>query len=192
MVRGIAAFRIRASVWEVPDVFSRIRCRLGSMLFSADDIEHGVLRGNRPAPLSGEAPFRAGDPRLAYALTPPDPRTHFAINCGGRSCPLLRVYDGPALDRQLEAATRTYVNQQVVLDGETLSLSPIFGWFRADFDELPGGLSGFLTRYLDAGPARRHILARGIGRTAWRDWDWRLPVQMAPGQRGSGQWTARA
>src|SRR3990170_3298187 len=44
---GIAALGLRRSVWELPNFFQRVGCRVGGLTFTADDIEHGVLRGNR-------------------------------------------------------------------------------------------------------------------------------------------------
>ncbi|MBI4607473.1 MAG: DUF547 domain-containing protein [Candidatus Rokubacteria bacterium] len=182
---GITALGIRESVWEAPDFFARISYRFGGLVFSADEIEHGVLRGNRPNPLSGVAPFPADDPRLAHAVTPLDPRVHFAISCGARSCPRVRGYHGLGLDAQLDEAARAFVNREVTLDGQILTASPIFKWFRADFDDFPGGLAGFLAQYLDEGPVRRALFGQGVARLAWRPYDWRLPLPMPAGGAGA-------
>ena len=64
VTEGISAFGLRHSVWEVPDFFQRIGCRIGDRVFTADEIEHGVLRGNRPGPLSAPGP-----PHLLPALS---------------------------------------------------------------------------------------------------------------------------
>ena len=73
VVDGIRALGIRESVWEVPHFFERIGYRIDGFVFSADAIEHGILRGNRPHPLTGVAPFQSTDPRKAFAILPPDP-----------------------------------------------------------------------------------------------------------------------
>jgi thiol-disulfide isomerase/thioredoxin len=68
-----------------------------------------------------------------------DPRAHFAISCGAQSCPLLprTPFEGVALDSRLDDATRTFVNRKsnVRVDDEArrIFLSPIFGWYEADF-----------------------------------------------------------
>jgi hypothetical protein len=172
VARGISALEIRRSIWEVPDFFDRTRLRGGNLVFSLSEIEHGVLRGNRPHPLSTTAPFLAGDPRLAHAITPLEPRIHFAISCGARSCPPVRIYEPDCLDEQLDEATRAFVNREVTLEAQTVTASPIFLWFRADFEEGPGGLISFLVRYLEDAPARQAILACGLGDIAWRPYDW--------------------
>lgn len=186
VAEGIAALGLRRSIWEAPDFFQRVRCRVGGLVFSADEIEHGVLRGNRPSPLSAAAPFPEGDPRGACAIVPPDPRVHFALNCGARSCPVLRTYEAERLEAQLDAATRAFVANEVTVDGNGLIISEIFKWFRADFEDLSVGLAGFLVRHLDDGDARRRILERGLDGLAYRSWDWGLAAPTA------GSWTARA
>ncbi len=178
---GVVALGLRHSVWELPDFFQRIGCRVGGLSFTADEIEHGVLRGNRPSPLSSAFPFPEGDPRRAWAIVPPDPRIHFALNCGARSCPPVRTYAAEGLDEQLDVATRTFVNREVTLEGPVLALPEIFKWFRADFDEYSGGLDGFLAAYLEEGVVLQALLARGLAGAVHRPWDWRLAA-----------WTERA
>jgi hypothetical protein len=162
-------------VWEVPDFLNRISCCLGHLVFSAHEIEHGVLRGNRPGPLSASVPFPPGDPRQAHAIVPLDPRIHCAISCGARSCPRVRRYEPERLDEQLDGAARSFVNREVTLEGGAVVASPIFKWFRADFDDWSGGLAGFLVRYLDDGPVRRAVHQGGGAGLSWRLYDWRLP-----------------
>ncbi len=173
---GITALGLRHSVWEVPDFFQRIGCRVGGLTFTADEIEHGVLRGNRPSPLSAAVPFAEGDARRAWAIVPPAPRIHFALNCGARSCPPVRPYDAGQLDGQLDAATRAFVSAEVTLQENVLALPEIFKWFRPDFDDHPGGLDGFLAAYLDDGAVRRALLEGNIAGVVYRPWDWRLAV----------------
>jgi len=71
---------------------------LAGFSFSLDDIEHGILRGNRahPSKIPPEAKvdsaphviyFEPNDERASLALTSLDPRIHFALNCGAVSCP---------------------------------------------------------------------------------------------------------
>ncbi len=52
--------------------------------------------------------FRPGDPRAALAVNPPDPRIHFALNCGAASCPPIRVFKPASLEAGLEAAAQAF------------------------------------------------------------------------------------
>lgn len=177
---GITALGLRQSVWEVPDFFTRIGYEIADLSFNADEIEHGLLRGNRPSPLSRVVPFRAGDPRGTYVITPMDPRIHFALSCGARSCPPVQTYHPEQLDAQLEAATRAFVNREVRLEDGRLTASELFKWFREDFEGFPGGLAGFLARNLEDGPVRQAVVERGVARIAWRPYDWSLQLPAPP------------
>lgn len=96
---------------------------VGGLEYSADDLEHGVLRGNRPPPSSLPAlllglvglrarapgPFADGDPRgRAVVAGPIDARLHFALVCGARACPPIRVYRASNLDEGLRAAAEAF------------------------------------------------------------------------------------
>jgi hypothetical protein len=173
VVHGIARLGVRGSVVRAWNFFGRACYRIDGLVFSVDDVEHGVLRGNRRRRLPPWRAFGAGDPRRAHALDHVDPRVHFALNCGARSCPPVGVYQPAAIDSQLDLAARSYVNQEVALDGDRLLCPRLFKWFRRDFD-VTGGVVEFLLRYLDDGPARRALTGAVRPRVAFRPWDWSL------------------
>jgi len=178
VLHGIVRLGVRASVRRVWNFFGRVSYRVGGHILSLDDVEHGVLRDNRRRPWPPWRPFRAGDPRRALAVRPPDPRFHFAITCGAASCPPVAVYRTEAIDAQLDLATRNFVNQEIVLAGDRLACSRIFKWYGADF-EAAGGLTPFLLRYLEDGPARRALAAGAAPCTAWQPYRWTLQHQPA-------------
>ena len=60
---------------------------IGGHSYTMNQIEHGILRGNRRAPGSFSLPFSDDDPRLSFRLEQLDPRIHAALNCGAKSCP---------------------------------------------------------------------------------------------------------
>jgi hypothetical protein len=173
VLHGIVSLGVRRSVARAWNFFGRAAYRIGGFVLSSDDVEHGVLRGNRRRVLPPLRPFGVRDPRRALALAPLDPRIHFAINCGARSCPPVSVYRAEAIEAQLELATRGFVNSEVALEDGRLVCPRLFKWYRRDFDAA-GGLRAFLLRYLDDGPPRR-ALADGIApRVGFRAWDWSL------------------
>lgn len=181
VARGITRFTLRESVWEVRDFFGIISCRVGELVLSADEIEHGVLRANRPNPLTGAPPFEHGDPRRPLVVEPIDPRIHFAISCGARSCPRVRPYDAEGLESQLDEVTRSYLEQELTVDDHVLSAPELFRWFRDDFEAFPGGLQAFLLHHLPSGDVRRAVEDRGVAVIEYRSYDWRL-VEGLPGQ----------
>ncbi|HEU4367193.1 MAG TPA: DUF547 domain-containing protein [Methylomirabilota bacterium] len=173
---GIVALGVRRSVRRVWNFFGRVRYGIGGLAFSLDDIEHGLLRGNRRRKLPPLRPFGAGDPRLALAVTPPDPRYHFAVSCGAASCPPIGVYRAAAIDAQLDLATRNFVNQAVALVDGRLACSRIFEWYREDF-EAAGGLRTFLLRHLDDGPARAALAGGATPCEVFQPYRWSLQHQ---------------
>jgi uncharacterized protein DUF547 len=172
-LHGIVRLGVRTSVLRVWNFFGRVSYRVGGLVFSLDEVEHGVLRGNRRRKLPPLRPFGRSDPRLALALTPPDPRYHCAITCGAASCPPVGVYRADAVDAQLDLAARNFVNQEVALAGPRVLCSRIFKWYRADFEEA-GGLAAFLLRYLDEGPARAALAAGASPCQGFRPYRWTL------------------
>ena len=104
-----------------------------------DEIEHGVLRMNKGHPNAGKQEFADADPRAQVALTSLDPRIHFALNCGARSCPPIRVYTEDRIEAQLDTASRSFLDQEVSLIKDpgtgkwTLELSKLFLWYGEDF-----------------------------------------------------------
>lgn len=174
VLHGIISLGVRRTVWEVWNFFGRASYRIGGLTFSADEIEHGILRGNRRRIIPPLRPFARRDPRLAMAISPVDPRIHFAITCGARSCPPVGVYQTAAIDQQLDLATRNFVNQEITLDSQgRITCSKIFKWYRSDFDTT-GGLTDFLLRYLDDGPVREAVAGGAAPCQAFRPYQWGL------------------
>lgn len=111
--------------------------------FSLDEIEHGILRKSRiwwSLGLLGK-PF-AGAREKALRVSELDFRIHFALNCGGESCPAIRFYEPEKIDYQLELAGHSFVvNESRLIAAENkVRLSRIFQWYKFDF----GGRKGIL------------------------------------------------
>jgi len=139
---AVICFDVHDRVTKDLGFFRRAAYRVGGMRFSADDIEHGILRGNRHHPLLPFPQFARDDPRLAFSIQPMDPRIHAALNCASRSCPPIAVYAAEHLDAQLDQAMRALVNGAVEVDmtNALVCLSPIFRWYAMDF----GGREGVI------------------------------------------------
>ncbi len=178
VIHGVIALGIRDSVKEVKNFFRRIYYRIGGMPFNAEDIEHGILRGNRRPPNSFFRVFGKHDPRLRYALKKVDPRIHFALVCASSSCPPIDIYTPEEIDRQLEISARTFLNSGgVILDKDrgTVKLSMIFKWYEKDFGRDKKDLLNFISPYLYRDEDRDY-LARNAHRLKiqYQEYDWRL------------------
>jgi hypothetical protein len=146
------------------------------MRVNADDIEHGILRGNRGHPLIPGPQFTSRDPRLSWRLDPVDERIHFALNCAGRSCPPIQVYSAENIDQQLELAARNFVNAdlEIDLDQDTAHISAIFKWYAIDFGGYQGVLD-FLIEHTNHDD-RKHWLVANRNRIdlKYKTYDWGL------------------
>lgn len=105
-----------------------------------------------------------------------DPRIHFALNCGARSCPPIRAYDPSSLDAQLESAVEAYLATETSLDHDRrrVSLPRLMRIYRADFGRRDGQL-----RFASA---RLPRLAEWLDRTdrlrvAYGRFDWRVAAR---------------
>lgn len=178
VIHGVIALGIRDSVREVWNFFRGVYYQIGGYPFTPDDIEHGVLRGNRRPPHSLFRRFRGGDPRLQYMVEPPDPRVHFTLVCGSASCPFIDVYTPENLEWELDTASRAFINSSaVVLDRSQgqISLSSIFKWYAPDFGADQGERLRFIAAFLDNAADRSFIEENAAGlRVTFQPYDWRL------------------
>jgi hypothetical protein len=178
VIHGVIALGIKDSVKEVWNFFRRVYYRIGNHFFSPDDIEHGILRGNRRPPYALCRRFRAGDPRLNLIVEPLDPRIHFTLVCGSNSCPFIEVYTPENLDEELTFASQAFINAGgAVLNraASVVSLSRLFLWYAPDFGRtLPERLR-FIARYLDNESDRRFIAEHADRlNVTYQKYDWRL------------------
>jgi hypothetical protein len=151
VVHGIVALGIKSSVREITNFFTHITYQIGHENFSPDDMEHGILRSNARPPYRIFKAFRSSDPRADFALEKLDPRIHFALVCGSRSCAPIRFYDSKNIDEQLDTACSNFVNSSEVVilpEVEKMLLSQIFKWYSRDFGGRPK-VFDFLLKYLD-------------------------------------------
>mmetsp|Transcript_16956 Transcript_16956/g.48707 ORF Transcript_16956/g.48707 Transcript_16956/m.48707 type:complete len:395 (+) Transcript_16956:1-1185(+) len=141
--------------------FGNLSYNLGGTLLTFCDVEHGILRGNTHPPYHLRKPFKSGDKRADLVLSL-DPRVHFALNCGAKSCPPVKDFTVPDIDKELDIVAQAFVSDDgnVCIDEEnnTLALSMIFHWYRADFADAKSKLPNFIAKYLHG--ERKHTLLR--------------------------------
>lgn len=137
-----AGYQILASKEKTPeDIFTIPAIQFGDFALSLDDIEHGILRQYRWKYSLGYLPqWYPSKIVLQLAVDRIDYRIHFALNCGARSCPGIRIYQYGRVSDQLNDATKLFIlsNTIVNTESQTLQVSRIFKWFSADFEGKPG------------------------------------------------------
>ena len=113
---AVSGYPDKHSLWSKLGLFKNKDIILGGRKLTLNDLEHGIIRKE----------FL-------------DPRIHFALNCGARSCPPLKagVIAQNATENELEEAARRFINDPANVRFEesslTLHLSKIFDWFEVDF-----------------------------------------------------------
>ena len=138
-----------ARLGHLKDFFGnyKISYEIGGLKFNLDDIEHGIIRNNKNGKQFGDA----SDPRLAYVL-PLDPRIHFALVCGAKSCPPIRVFNSENLDRGLDLAAETFLRGEVdaFMEGGRLkvSMSKLLMWYGDDVGPTAEHVLRWVAKYL--------------------------------------------
>jgi hypothetical protein len=80
-----------------------------------------------------------------------EPRIHFALNCASTSCPILpnTLFQDDTIDVVLDNLTKDFINNEsnvkFNLSENSVTLNPIFKWYKNDFDSL--GILAFLKKY---------------------------------------------
>jgi glutaredoxin len=117
--------------------FNDIKFQIGPDVFSFQDVENGILRGNRKAPYTLLPQFSKEDPRLQFSVENVDCRIHFALNCGASSCPPVRNFNKHSVDEELRIVSMAFceddANVRIDMDSKTVHLSKIFSWYQDDF-----------------------------------------------------------
>ena len=180
VIDAVIAFDVRTSVTEgligVIAFFRRAAYNVGGSRLSCDDIEQGILRGNRGHPFIPGSQFSPNDPRIDWVIKDVDVRIHFALNCASLSCPQIRTYNAKYLDEQLELAASNFVYQNVRLDEKSkkLIISEIFRWYAEDFGGKKGVIQ-FVFEHLPDGAQKSWI--KDNAQTLdlmYERYDWRL------------------
>jgi GH15 family glucan-1,4-alpha-glucosidase len=178
VIHGVIELGIRDSVKEIRNIFRRIRYQIGNMFFCPEDIEHGILRGNRRPPNSLFRIFKKDDSRLRFSVQKLDPRIHFALVCASSSCPPISSYTPEKLDEELTIAGKAFVNGGgVKLDRQNnhVSLSRVFKWYGSDFGKTQAERLMFIAHYLyDEGEKQFLIENAKNTKVDYQDYDWRL------------------
>ena len=149
VIHGTIERGVPANLWARYSFFSTTAYNIGGYKFTLNDIENGILRGNRASMatlyMRPFAKTEDKDPRLKFSIKDPvEARIHFALNCGAKSCPPIKTFSAEDLEGQLAAATEAYLESEedavkIVMpetSGEktpVIHLSMLFKWYAEDF-----------------------------------------------------------
>ena len=178
IIDAVIHYQIRGSMMRRPGIFRQAAYNIGGMRFSAEDIEHGILRGNQRNPVLPMPPFSPDDNRIMGSIEQLDPRIHFTLVCGAHSCPPINHYIGDNIDDQLDAAAGAFINGGAIRyepQTNTLWLSKIFHWYKGDFGG-EDGVTNLLMKYVREDNLLE-TLRSGDFRIRYMKYDWSVNSQ---------------
>lgn len=151
--------------------FAKKQVPFAGKMLSFDTMEHGVLRKGVSKKSWGyfSNPF-GSDWHEDYEVKETDWRIHFALNCGAKDCPPIRIYESETIYEQLNASAQQYMDKQVNYkpEKEEVYVPALMSWFRADFGGLDGGLE--ILKEYNKVPKDKHP------NLEFKDYDWTLAL----------------
>jgi hypothetical protein len=183
ILHAVIAYGVERNISDTTAIFDRAAYQIGEYRYSANDIEHGMLRVNGRHPVYQARVMRRDDPRLRFAVSQRDPRIHFALNCAAKSCPPINAYSTDKIESQLEMAAQNFIQNEVTLNRakREVHASRLFSWYAGDFGGSLYGLRGqanilrFIAPYLQSPDDMQFVLDHaGSLRLRFTAYDWSL------------------
>lgn len=141
-----------SSVLEISGFWGSFAYNIGGLVYTLDELEHGILRGNAGHPIAarGASTFDGDDPRSHHVMAL-DPRIHFALVCGAKGCPQLRAYQSATLDADLSTQAAEYLKEKVTAEPKRnmLVLPKLAQWYSVDFGSDQQEVVALLTSYAE-------------------------------------------
>jgi len=133
---------------------SNFSYNIGGVVFSLDDIYHGILRSNSKHPKTNTKMFRKNDPRAAFSLRKKDPRVHFALDqmLENHTSPFL--YHKETIEEELCVTAKVYCesNERIFVCANEVILPKFMSTYLSDFtssgktQDLLVGISKYLSK----------------------------------------------
>ncbi|KAM9486296.1 uncharacterized protein Hap1MRO34_006386 [Clarias gariepinus] len=179
VIHGYLRLGFPKNMWQRYRFFNYVSYLIGGEVFTLQDIENGVLRGNRKGVAQLLKPFSKNDPRLQVALPEAEPLIHFALNCGAKACPPIRTYTSNDIVRQLRTAAEIFLEADdgCIVDSvkREVKLSKIFKWYKADFGDTDEKLLNWVLNHMRASQKKTNLktlLSTGNVKIIYMPYDW--------------------
>ncbi|XP_034430382.1 uncharacterized protein zgc:152951 isoform X2 [Hippoglossus hippoglossus] len=179
VIHGFLRLGPPTNMWSRYRFFNYVSYLIGGEVFTLQDIENGVLRGNKKGLAQFRRPFSNTDPRLQVALPNAEPLIHFALNCGAKGCPPIKTYSPQDIDSQLRIAAEAFLEND---DGCTVDsvkkevrLSQIFKWYKADFGGTDENLLKWVLEHMGDSPKKtslQGVMSAGKTKVTFLPYDW--------------------
>uniref|UniRef100_A0A1A8CIZ6 Uncharacterized protein n=1 Tax=Nothobranchius kadleci TaxID=1051664 RepID=A0A1A8CIZ6_NOTKA len=179
VIHGFLRLGAPTNLWQRYRFFNYVSYFIGGEVFTLQDIENGVLRGNRRGVAQLRRPFSKSDPRLQVALPDAEPLIHFALNCGANSSPPIKIYTPQDIDIQLRAAAEAFLENDggCLVDSEKgeVRLSQIFKWYKSDFGGTDEKVLKWVLDHMGDSEKKarlRGVLSSGKIKVTFLSYDW--------------------
>ncbi|XP_043986747.1 uncharacterized protein zgc:152951 isoform X3 [Gambusia affinis] len=179
VIHGYLRLGAPTNMWQRYKFFNYVSYLIGGEVFTLQDIENGVLRGNRKGIAQLRKPFSKTDPRLQVALPDAEPLIHFALNCGAKGCPPIKTYTPQDIDNQLLTAAEAFLENDdacMVDSGKNeVRLSQIFKWYKTDFGGTDEKLLKWVLDHMGDSPKKtslQDVLSAGKTKVSFLPYDW--------------------
>jgi len=103
---------------------------------SFEDVEHGIIRRSKARLGLGIFPkWFPGKFERQMRTKKVDPRVHFALNCGAKSCPPVAAFDYRRVEEQLKIMSINHLKKHSRYDEatNTVYVPKLLQWFSGDF-----------------------------------------------------------
>lgn len=162
--RNPALFEDRGAFFKAKQV------TVAGEVLSFDLIEHGVLRRSKSKLSLGYfGKVNVSNFEKLFRVKKVDPRIHYALNCGAKSCPPISVYHAEKVNEELDQSCKAYLTENHKVNENSLEVPVLFSWFRADF----GGKRGVRKFLLNYGIVTKEESKRNL---VFLDYDWTLAL----------------
>ena len=174
VIHGILEQGNPDSVRSIRGFYENTRYGVGEQIFSLDDIEHGILRGNASKYFGLIAPFARWDTRLPLVIKQPEPRLHFVLYSACPSSPKWQILRPATFEQQLLDATQEQLKLHVRIDGNKLYLPRQFNWYQNDFGGVAGSIQFVSSYHPDSAIRTQLRQAQYTWELNYHEFDWSL------------------
>ncbi|BBM98437.1 hypothetical protein MPTK1_1g13540 [Marchantia polymorpha subsp. ruderalis] len=132
MMHAYLAYGIPRNDLKYFSLLQKAAYNVGGHSFNAATIEFSLLRGRPPSyrpqivllMALHRNKFHLTEEQSSYAIDYPEPQTVFALCCGARSSPAVRIYTAGCVNKELNLALRDYARASVGLSAKGKLLVP--------------------------------------------------------------------
>eukprot|EP00250_Pteridium_aquilinum_P019636 c24505_g1_i1 orf=720-2648(+) len=151
------AYGIPRSNLKRMSLLQKASYKVGGHSINAHTVEHYILRlrSHRTTQwlqnlLSTGSKFKSGDGRRAFAIDKPEPLVCFALCCGGRSDPAVRVYTARHVHEELETSMREYLDASIGFqNGRKVLFPKLLEWYAREASLSSSNVLDWVAQYVN-------------------------------------------